>query len=80
MNPYFETATCSPFTAMDAACDLGSRAVYSIAVASAADVQAGLTFARENNIRVVVRSTGIESVQPSALAISVFGFDAIYLI
>lgn len=64
MNPYFETATCSPFTAKDDACDLGSRAVYSIAVRSAGDVQAGLTFARENNIRLVVKSTGIESVPP----------------
>lgn len=65
MNPYFETATCSPFTGKDDACDLGSRAVYSIAVRSAADVQAGLTFARENNIRLVVKSTGIDSMGKS---------------
>jgi D-arabinose 1-dehydrogenase-like Zn-dependent alcohol dehydrogenase len=60
MNPYFYNLTCSPFTPKDQVCELGERAVYSINVSSAADVQAGLKFAREKNVRLVVKNTGLE--------------------
>jgi hypothetical protein len=60
MNAYFETLTCSPFGGLNETCELGQRPVYSIAVKSAADVQAGIKFASEKNVRLVVRSTGIE--------------------
>lgn len=62
MNPYYQNLTCSPFTPREQPCELGDRPVYSIKVSGAADVQAGLRFAKDNNIRLVVRSTGIEYV------------------
>lgn len=60
MNPYFYNLTCSPFTPIDQPCDLGDRPVYSINVSGHADVQAGLEFARKNNIRLVIKNTGLE--------------------
>ncbi|KAI1824147.1 FAD binding domain-containing protein [Xylaria intraflava] len=59
-NPYWQNGTCSPFTAPEIPCELGNRAVYSINVTGPADVRAGLEFASEKNIRVVVRNTGID--------------------
>ncbi|KOS18154.1 6-hydroxy-D-nicotine oxidase [Escovopsis weberi] len=41
-------------------CELGERASYSINVTGASDVQAGLKFARDHNVRLVTRSTGID--------------------
>ena len=60
MNPYFQNLSCSPFTPMFWPCELGDRAVYSISVSGPADVQAGLEFASKNNIRLVIKSTGLE--------------------
>ncbi|KAF9740453.1 hypothetical protein PMIN03_010243 [Paraphaeosphaeria minitans] len=60
MNPYFYNLTCSPFTPADQPCELGERAVYSINVSSASDVQAGLKFVRENNVRLVIKNTGLD--------------------
>ncbi|KAF2850025.1 FAD-binding domain-containing protein [Plenodomus tracheiphilus IPT5] len=60
MNPYFQNVTCSAFTPANDTCALGARAVYSIDVRQASDVQAGLKFARQKNIRTVVKSTGID--------------------
>lgn len=60
MNPYFQNLSCSPFTPESWPCELGDRAVYSINVSGPADVQAGLGFASENNIRLVIKSTGLE--------------------
>lgn len=62
LNPYFQSLTCSPFTPADDACELGERAVYSIDVRQAEDVQAGFEFARKKNVRLVVKNTGIEYV------------------
>ncbi len=60
MNPYFQNLSCSPFTPVSMPCELGDRAAYSINVSGPADVQAGLKFASENNIRLVIKSTGLE--------------------
>ena len=60
MNPYFQNLSCSPFTPESSPCTLGDRAVYAINVSGPADVQAGLKFAVENNIRLVIKSTGLE--------------------
>ena len=59
-NPYWQNETCSPFTPANVSCELGNRAVYSINVSGHADVQAGLNFATKNNVRLVIRNTGIE--------------------
>ncbi|RYP42273.1 hypothetical protein DL767_000437 [Monosporascus sp. MG133] len=60
LNPYWQNETCSPFTAPEAPCKLGNRAVYSINVTGPCDVQAGLEFATKKNIRLVIRNTGID--------------------
>ncbi|KAJ5451873.1 FAD-binding type 2 [Penicillium cf. griseofulvum] len=60
MNAYFLNTSCSPFTPKSVPCELGNRAVYSINVTGPTDVQAGMKFASENNIRLVVKSTGID--------------------
>ncbi len=60
MNPYFYNLSCSPFTPVDTPCELGERAVYSIDVRGPDDVQAGLEFATEHSIRLVVKNTGLE--------------------
>lgn len=63
MEPYFQNLTCSPFTPFNDTCILGELAVYSIDVQTLADVQASLNFAHKNNLRLVIKSTGIEYVR-----------------
>ncbi|KAK3685726.1 hypothetical protein B0T22DRAFT_538003 [Podospora appendiculata] len=60
--PYFENNTCDPFVSPEAnalsLCQLGNLASYAINVTDAATVAAGLKFAKEKNIRLVVKNTG----------------------
>jgi hypothetical protein len=58
MAPYFQS--CDPYTSKTTPCTLGDYIDYSINVTSAEDVVAGLKFAQENNIRLVIRNTGHE--------------------
>ncbi|OJJ47555.1 hypothetical protein ASPZODRAFT_15006 [Penicilliopsis zonata CBS 506.65] len=53
--------TCPPINTTVAAypiCDLGTAPVYTINATEAADVAAGIKFAKENNIRLVIKNTG----------------------
>ncbi|EHK50802.1 hypothetical protein TRIATDRAFT_83859 [Trichoderma atroviride IMI 206040] len=53
--------TCVPINGSitgNPVCDLGSASVYSINASGAADVAAGVKFARDNNVRLVVKNTG----------------------
>ncbi|KAJ8124224.1 hypothetical protein ONZ43_g10 [Nemania bipapillata] len=83
-NPYWQNATCSPFTTPQAPCELGNRAVYSINVAGPSDIQAGLEFAAKKNIRVVIRNTGIDylgqSTGQGALALWTYNLKSTELI
>ena len=60
MAPYFMGGdkTCSPFLPRLASCQIGTYAQYSINVTSSADVAAGLKFAEDNNVRLVIHNTG----------------------
>ena len=60
MNAYYQNQSCDPFTPASRLCELGNFAAYSIRVASAQDVVAGIRFGREKNIRLVVKTTGHE--------------------
>jgi hypothetical protein len=60
MNPYVQNYSCVPFTPSSQTCELGNYASYSINVTGADDVIAGIKFARENNIRLVIKNTGHE--------------------
>ncbi|KAJ5103124.1 FAD-binding type 2 [Penicillium argentinense] len=66
LNPYFMNTSCSPFTSQSLPCELGNRAVYSINVTGPADVQAGLRFASDHNIRLVVKNTGLDYMGKSS--------------
>ncbi|KAK3689262.1 putative FAD-dependent isoamyl alcohol oxidase [Podospora appendiculata] len=58
MNGYYQNQSCDPFTSTSQPCVLGNYAVYSINVTGADDVVAGIKFAKEKNIRLVVKTTG----------------------
>jgi hypothetical protein len=64
MAPEWQNYTCDPFTPKSAPCDLGNYVDYTINVSSAADIVAGLKFAQQKNIRLVIKNTGHESVFP----------------
>ncbi|GAB1314853.1 FAD-linked oxidoreductase-like protein 7 [Madurella fahalii] len=58
MAPYFAGQSCDPFTSRAKPCTLGNYVRYAVAAESAADVAATINFAREHNIRFVIRNTG----------------------
>ncbi|KAI5865325.1 putative FAD-dependent isoamyl alcohol oxidase [Durotheca rogersii] len=58
LNPYYQNASCDPFTPREQPCELGNYAVYSINVTGVDDVRAGLEFARKNNVRLTIKNTG----------------------
>ncbi|KAL4956091.1 hypothetical protein BDW69DRAFT_203695 [Aspergillus filifer] len=58
MNPPTQNYSCVPFTSSSQTCNMGNYASYSINVTGADDVIAGVNFARENNVRLVIKNTG----------------------
>lgn len=60
LNPYYQNASCDPFTPREQPCELGNYAVYSINVTGVEDVLAGLEFSRKKNIRLTIKNTGHE--------------------
>lgn len=60
MQMFFANQSCDPFTAESQACQLGNFPSYAVNVSSAADIVAAVNFARNNNIRFVIKNTGHE--------------------
>ncbi|KAJ5375636.1 FAD-binding type 2 [Penicillium concentricum] len=58
MQTYFANQTCDPFTAKSKPCLLGNYVKYAVNVSSSDQVVAAVNFARNNNIRFVIRNTG----------------------
>ncbi|GME28821.1 FAD/FMN-containing isoamyl alcohol oxidase MreA [Neofusicoccum parvum] len=58
MAPFFANRSCDPFAAEDSPCVLGTYVRYAINVSTTEDVAAGVRFAKEKNIRLVIRNTG----------------------
>ncbi|KAL4878069.1 hypothetical protein BJY04DRAFT_115793 [Aspergillus karnatakaensis] len=58
MQQYFANQSCDPFDSKDSACELGNYVSYAVAVTSAEDVIEAVNFARDNNIRFVIKNTG----------------------
>ncbi|KAI0017750.1 FAD-binding domain-containing protein [Xylariomycetidae sp. FL0641] len=58
LNTYFKNYTCDPFTDRSEPCELGNLASYVIDVAGVSDIQAGIQFAKEQNVRLVIKNTG----------------------
>ena len=62
MSPWFQNASCNPWGPVSTPCSLGNDVKYSINVSSVQDVIAGLAFARQNQVRVVIKNTGHEYI------------------
>lgn len=53
--------TCPPVTGSQVSypfCDLGNSPLYSIAATQPEDVAAGIKFAKDNDVRLVIKNTG----------------------
>lgn len=60
MLPYFQGNSCSPYTPETTSCTLENLVNYFINVTSAENVLAGIKFAQETNIRLVIKNTDHE--------------------
>ncbi|KAJ3038055.1 hypothetical protein HDV00_001015 [Rhizophlyctis rosea] len=58
MSPFFQGNTCVASANVTGSCTLGGFPNYAVNAASARDVQAAVNFARNQNIRLVVKNTG----------------------
>ncbi|KAI2616725.1 hypothetical protein GGR54DRAFT_631514 [Hypoxylon sp. NC1633] len=58
IDPFFQGNTCLPFTPATTPCKIGILASYSINASSVSDIQAGIRFATEHNVRLVIKNTG----------------------
>lgn len=56
MAPPFVNQSCDPFLPRSADCVVGSYVTYSIKVDGPSDITAGIKFASDNNIRLVIRT------------------------
>ncbi|EKD12923.1 FAD binding domain protein [Drepanopeziza brunnea f. sp. 'multigermtubi' MB_m1] len=54
----FQNQSCVPFTSISTPCTLGNYVSFSINVTGVRDAVAGLKFAKDNNIRLVIKNTG----------------------
>ncbi|KAK0720182.1 hypothetical protein B0H67DRAFT_483633 [Lasiosphaeris hirsuta] len=80
---YFTNDTCRPTTNPSGSCTLGYYPVLYITAKTVGHIQAGINFARDNNLRLVVRNTGHDflgrSVGWGALVINTHSFQDISL-
>lgn len=60
MQMFFANQSCDPYTSKNKPCRLGNYVNYAVNVSSSAQVIAAVNFARDNNIRFVIRNTGHE--------------------
>ncbi|KAI1876612.1 hypothetical protein JX265_004138 [Neoarthrinium moseri] len=58
MAPFFANQSCDPFQPTSRPCELGNYVRYAVDASSVPDIQAAVDFARQNNIRFVIRNTG----------------------
>lgn len=60
MDSIYLNKTCDPFTSPDSECLIGSYVQYAVNVSEPHHVTATLDFAKEHNVRFVVKNTGHE--------------------
>lgn len=58
MAPWFANQSCDAFTPASQPCELGDYVRYAVNVSTSSDVVNAINFARNNNIRFVIRNTG----------------------
>jgi FAD/FMN-containing dehydrogenase len=73
MQPWYQGNTCIPTTEPSIPCTLGGFPSYVINATGPGDIEAGVNFTREKNIRLVIKNTGHDfagkSVGAGALSI-----------
>ncbi|KAK2750264.1 hypothetical protein FQN55_002410 [Onygenales sp. PD_40] len=81
---YWTNVTCPPTDTPEASCTLGYSPEYVIMAETTDDIKAGIDFARENNIRLLIRNTGHDFLGRStgygALAINTHSFKDVEFI
>ncbi|KAJ4256112.1 hypothetical protein NW762_009188 [Fusarium torreyae] len=58
MAPWFANQSCDPFQPRSRPCELGNYVRYAVEATTKADVVNAINFARNHNIRFVIRNTG----------------------
>ncbi|RPA75184.1 FAD binding domain-containing protein [Ascobolus immersus RN42] len=69
MWDYWSNNTCAP-SQFPGSCNIGTYPVYVVKAQSVADVQAGVNFARERGVRLVIKNTGHDFMGKSTGAAS----------
>ncbi|EEQ31308.1 hypothetical protein McanMca71_004577 [Microsporum canis] len=83
MSPFFANASCDPFLSTNAQCVVGTYVQYAVAATNTDDFKKTIAFAKDRNLRLVVRNTGHDfygkSTGAGALAIWTQGIKDITL-
>ncbi|KAK8047898.1 FAD binding domain containing protein [Apiospora saccharicola] len=58
LPPFFENQSCNPFTERQMPCSLGNAPIFSINTTGFEDIRAGIEFAKEKNVRLIIKNTG----------------------
>lgn len=58
MAPWFANQSCDPFQPQSRPCELGNYVRYAVEAQTETDVVKAISFARDHNIRFVIRNTG----------------------
>ncbi|KAK7970717.1 FAD binding domain-containing protein [Apiospora saccharicola] len=58
MAPFFANQSCDPFQPKSRPCELGNYVRYAVNATGVDDIKAAIAFAKEKNIRFVIRNTG----------------------
>ncbi|KXH49751.1 isoamyl alcohol oxidase [Colletotrichum simmondsii] len=78
---YFTNTTCQPTENPEEPCTLGNYGVYVIGATKKEHIKAGIDFARNNNLRLIIRNTGHDFIGRStgwgALIINTHSFQDI---
>lgn len=73
MSPLYQGKTCMPQNGNDSTCDIGGFPSYAVNISTVAQVQLAINFARNTNVRLIVKNMGHDflgkSVGAGALSI-----------
>lgn len=58
MAPFFANQSCDPWTPRERPCELGTYVRYAVNATGPDHIAAAINFAREKNVRLVIRNTG----------------------
>jgi len=56
--PVYQGRTCLPIDSPNGTCDLGGFPIYAVNISTVAQIQLAINFARNANIRLVIKNTG----------------------